>query len=310
MSQPRRQKTSPAPDGKFFPIRTIATLTGVNPITLRAWERRYGLIKPVRTPKGHRLYAREHIDLIHRVLTLLDKGMSISRVRHALEGRSAPASGKSDPWAPYRTRMIGAVVEFDELTLDETYNEALSLYPLEWVTRRLLVPLLVELGERWETTEGSVAEEHFFAFYLRNKLGARFHHRARLAAGPRFLGACVPGEQHEIGLMLFALAAHEAGLQAVLLGANTPLEGLPLAAKRAGVDAIVLAGAVDAAPEAWRESLAQLVAGVKVPVLVGGGVSVHQHDIIVAAGAIALGDDIAAGVRRLKESIGHQEKKS
>ena len=83
--------------------------------------------------------------------------------------------------------------------------------------------------------------------------------------------------------MLFALAAHEAGLQSVLLGANTPLEGLPLAAKRASVDAIVLAGAVDAASEAWRESLAQLVARVNVPVLVGGGVSVHRHDIIVAA---------------------------
>ena len=90
MSQPRREKTSPAPDGELFPIRTIATLTGVNPITLRAWERRYGLINPVRTPKGHRLYARAHIDLIHRVLTLLDKGMAISQVQHALEGKSAP----------------------------------------------------------------------------------------------------------------------------------------------------------------------------------------------------------------------------
>ena len=160
MSQPRRQKTGPAPDGELFPIRTIATLTGVNPITLRAWERRYGLIKPVRTPKGHRLYAREHIDLIHRVLTLLDKGMSISRVRHALEGKSAPASGKSDPWEPYRPHdRCGRRVR--RAHARETYNEALSLYPLELVTRRLLVPLLVELGERWETAKGSVAEEHF-----------------------------------------------------------------------------------------------------------------------------------------------------
>ena len=64
----------------LYPIRTVSSLTGVNSITLRAWERRYGLIKPVRTPKGHRLYTQNDIDLIQQVLELLDKGISIGQV--------------------------------------------------------------------------------------------------------------------------------------------------------------------------------------------------------------------------------------
>ena len=119
---------------------------------------------------------------------------------------------------------IGAIIRFDEPGVEDTYNEAMSLYPIAEVTSKLVVPLLRELGRRWETAEGSVAEEHFFSVYLRNKLGARFHHRPTLpAAAPRLLAACVPGEHHEIGLLLFALAAHEAGLRVVLLGADVPL---------------------------------------------------------------------------------------
>ena len=56
----------------LYPIGTVADLTGVNAITLRAWERRYGLFEPVRKGSGHRLYTQEHIDLITRVVGMLD----------------------------------------------------------------------------------------------------------------------------------------------------------------------------------------------------------------------------------------------
>ena len=93
-------------------------------------------------------------------------------------------------------------------SLESVYNEALSHYPIKVVTERLIGPLLHELGERWVKDMGSIAEEHFFGFYLRNKLGARFHHRQRNAGGPRLLMACLPGERHEVGLLLLC-----AGLQ-------------------------------------------------------------------------------------------------
>lgn len=298
----KKNQTSALPaDSEFYPIRTVATLTGVNAITIRAWERRYGLIKPVRTDSGHRVYTRADIDNIHRIVALLDKGVAISQVRHTLDSaeQGAARTDEAGPWAGFRDRMIVAITQFDENRLEDTYNEVLALYPTDLVTRKILVPLLVELGKRWESAEGSVAEEHFFGVYLRSKLGARFHHRQRNNTGPKLLAACLPGEQHEIGLLLFALAAHEQGYRLVLLGANMPLADLPLAAKHSKSDAIVLSGSVEPNAHLFSEQLPALVAAADMPVFVGGLTAVRRYDEIVAAGALPLGNDIAHGLQRI-----------
>lgn len=301
----KTSKQAAAEQPELYPIRTVATLTGVNPITLRAWERRYGLIRPVRTDSGHRLYTRDNIDTIHKVVGLLDKGMAISQVQHALSSVPADTAHAAEPgpWAGYREQMIAAISQFDENRLEDLYNQIMALYPNDLVTRNVLLPLLVELGVRWETAEGSVAEEHFFGVYLRNKLGARFHHRHRHPGGPRLLAACLPGEQHEIGLLLFALAANDAGFRLVLLGSDMPLADLPHAARRAQCDAIVLSGSIEPGPTVLGQDLPQLVAAVEQPVFVGGLTSVRDHDAIAAAGALALGNDIAAGLRRIGETL-------
>ena len=129
--------------------------------------------------------------------------------------------------------------------LEEIYNHVLSLYPIGVVTRKLLTPLLNELGRRWESGRGGVAEEHFFAFYLRNKLGARYHHRTRSNGGPLLLIAGLPGEHHEFGLLLFSLAAHEAGYRIIPLGADMPLGELVAVARKKACSAIVLSGALE-----------------------------------------------------------------
>lgn len=292
------------PGAELFPIRTVSSLTGVNAITLRAWERRYGLIRPVRTPTGHRLYRREDIDVIHRAVALIDKGISIGQVKRSLE--LSPADErmeKQSQWPRHQARMVSAISRFDEDELEDAYNDVLSLYPIEQVTQSLLLPLLRELGRRWETEEGSVAEEHFFAVYLRNKLGARFHHRARGNAGPRLLTACLPGEQHEIGLLLFALTAIDSGLRPVLLGANTPLSELAVAAKRARCQAVVLSGSMSPQRSVLREELPRLVAALDIPVFVGGAVSVREHDAIVSAGAKPVGSELSLGTDRIRDAL-------
>lgn len=286
----------------LFPIRTVAMLTGLKPVTLRAWERRYGLVTPVRTATGRRMYTRDHVDALHRIRALLDKGISIGQVS-ASPASKVRRERSPDPWHALRKRMAAAVSRFDEPGLEDAYEEALAAHPLDRVTRRLLVPLLAELGDRWESSAGSVAEEHFFAMYLRNKIGARFHHRTQLGAGPVLLGACAPGEHHEIGLMLFALEAHAAGMRSVLLGANMPLEELPLACRRAACDAIVISSSIELRPAFLREELPALLRRAGKPVFVGGEASVRQRDEIVAAGATPLGTEIALGVRRIRDSL-------
>ncbi len=302
----------PSTAGAHLPIRTISSLTGVNAITLRAWERRYGLIRPQRTAKGHRLYTHQHVELIRRVLALVDRGVPISRVSALLEAepetrRTAPDRG---PWSDYVERMAAAIARFDEPELDRVYDEALSVHPIEQVTQHAVLPLLVRLGERWKKVAGAIAEEHFFAMYLRSKLGARLQHRMRYAAGPRIVAACAPGEQHEIGLLIFALEAHAAGLRTVLLGADTPLDDIAIAQKRSRSDAIVISSSVDPAPGLVERALPKLVRQANVPVFIGGATAMRHRQALASAGAIVLGKELEDGVRLIKITLLQKESRS
>jgi DNA-binding transcriptional MerR regulator/methylmalonyl-CoA mutase cobalamin-binding subunit len=293
------------PGEKLYTIGTVSKLTGVGAITLRAWERRHGLIEPVRKDSGHRLYTREHIDQINRITALTQQGIRISQISPGMleSDLSAGADSEPDVWQSYLNNMIVAIVTFNEERLEEMYNEALSLYPIGLVTRNLLAPLLIELGLRWADEEGSIAEEHFFSFYLRNKLGARYHHRSRGNSGPLVLLAGLPGEHHDIGLLLFALAAHESGYRVIPLGANMPLDELAIVAKEKDCSAILLSGAVEPSLQTLAKELPALVREAGVPVLVGGLSSVYSCDAINRAGARALGRDIDHGLQMLDASL-------
>jgi DNA-binding transcriptional MerR regulator/methylmalonyl-CoA mutase cobalamin-binding subunit len=294
------EKTMQNKPQDLFPIRTVASLTGVNSITLRAWEKRYGLIKPVRTPKGHRLYTQANVDMINDVVATLAKGIPISQVSQALQQRRAVAQeNPGDAWRVNINRMIAAISRFDEEALNHIYNDALALYPIDIVTDRLIVPLMEEIGRRWETEQGSIAEEHFFGVFLRNKLGARFHHGMSNIVGPRILAACLPGENHENGLLLFTLSAQSRGLRVTLLGANMPVEDIPMAAARSKSEGIVLSGSVRLDLKRLLLDIERLVKTVDVPVFIGGRVSSIFFDDIIRIGAIPLGDDISQGIKRI-----------
>lgn len=297
-------------EAALFPIRTVSELTDVNPITLRAWERRYGLLEPVRKASGHRLYTHEHIDLITRVVGLLDRGMRIGQVKAQLEAEANARLATStenvvvnDTWRRYGERMIAAIIQFNEAGLEETYGSALSMYPMDEVTEKLLMPLLQELGRRWEKGEGSIAEEHFFGFYIRNKLGARFHHRPKTKTGPKILLSCLPGDRHETGLLLFALAASSAGYQTILLGTDMPIEDLPAVATKTGCQAIILSGVLQPGSELLNHALPRLVGQSKVPVFLGGHASVKVHDAVRRAGIKVLGTDLNTGLARLCDVV-------
>lgn len=284
-------------NGGLYPIGTVSEITGVNSVTLRAWERRYGLIQPERTPKGHRMYSQTDVDRIQHIVEQLGKGIAISRVAESLNSLPTQENTEADIWEQYQSHMIEAISQFDESVLNDVYNEAMSLYPVDIVTRQLLTPLLKHLGKRWQTSEGSVAEEHFFSVFMRNKLGARFHHRNRRNTGPRLIAACLPGEHHEFGLLLFALSAHARGYRLILLGANMPLAELPHVIQRTHSQGVVLSGSVQMDTASFKTELQNLAHASSVPVFVGGHVTDAYRDVIARAGATPLPEDLFAALR-------------
>ncbi len=272
-----------------IPIRLLSELTGVAATTLRAWERRYKLLSPKRTAKGHRLYSQSDVELVKEVVARLQGGMSISEAIRLQRqpGAAAPPSEVVSQWPTFQRRMLQAIESFDEAKLDACYNEALSLYPFALVSESLVVPILTALGERWQQRPNGIAEEHFFTAYLRNKLGARLHHEANRKHGSLILIACLAGELHEIGILLFAIEAVSRGYRLLYLGPNSPLAQLPAVAHRAGAAAIVLSGT--SAPLAEVKENWSVLQETEIPLFVGGRFSVEHKDWLTRHNSIALG---------------------
>lgn len=292
----------------MYPIRTVAQLTGVKPVTLRAWERRYGLVVPARSESGHRLYTKDDISSIHQILEWLEQGVAIGQVKAQLSAISAD-SGDADGastgvWPAWQERILAGIHHFDETRVDSVYSEALAVYPVDVVTVNLLLPVLREFGERWQRIQGGIAEEHFFASYLRNKLGARIHHQAHPLNAPSIVVACLPGELHELGAILFALHCSHHGMRPIFMGANLPMTELIPAALRSKADAIVLSGTVSSvSPGIWGE-LATIIPSLGIPVFIGGRISAIELDQIRRCDAIPLGNEILTGHHKLVEHLG------
>lgn len=138
--------------GAGYGIQAVADRCGVNPVTLRAWERRYGLIKPARTTSGHRRYSDEDVARIRAILGWLDRGLPIGQVRQMLDGEgtaAAPASALDA--VPWRTAVDEALVALDTLNsrrLEQLFNRLTGEYPLSRVFALFCDPLLESLRIR------------------------------------------------------------------------------------------------------------------------------------------------------------------
>ncbi len=160
----------------WLPIREIARRTGVNAVTLRAWERRYGLLVPKRTPKGHRLYSEAHVVRVQQILAWIARGVAVSQVKGLLDEQRPAAVPSDTPWQGIHQEMMDAIGRLASRALDEAYNRAASLYPPRVLLDQLLWPLLRELERLSQATDDGRLQQVFFQSWLRSKLGARIYH--------------------------------------------------------------------------------------------------------------------------------------
>lgn len=158
----------------YFPIRVVSSETGVNAITLRAWERRYGLITPKRTAKGHRLYTEDDIRLVKQVVSLLERGIPISQAKAMLdhgdldpittEFESAPSADAPRSWADYRDQLAAAIENLDDNALSLLFEELTQFFPVDICLRHLFIPYLERLKETTKTPLGYSYKQFYKAF--------------------------------------------------------------------------------------------------------------------------------------------------
>lgn len=149
---------SPSPEEGIYPIREVSRLTGVNVVTLRAWQRRYGLVQPARTEKGHRLYSEQDIRQIGEILSWLERGVSIGQVKGLLsEPQAQPVS---DHWQQTLEQFSQALLAFNQRKAEAELNDLLASYPFELVRSRVLQPLVERLLGLWrERPDGELLQQ-------------------------------------------------------------------------------------------------------------------------------------------------------
>ncbi|HEX6749846.1 MAG TPA: MerR family transcriptional regulator [Longimicrobium sp.] len=211
-----------------YRIKRVAHLTGINPATLRAWERRYNLIAPGRTESGYRVYSDEDVAMLSRIKQLTDEGLTIgeaiARVRRAFA--PLPATAQAPELGEVRRQVRDALLHLDRQGALTAYERLGHLAP-ERRAEDVLLPVMREIGDLWEEARAVVAQEHFASAFVREKLAEMMGELdTGVAPGPEGVCAGAPGDLHELGLMACAVKLASAGWKVLYLGADVPLEDI------------------------------------------------------------------------------------
>lgn len=251
-------------------IGELSRRVGVGPDRLRAWERRYGLLRPARTAGGFRLYSGEDEQRVRDMQAQLAGGLSAAEAAEVVlaDRRSSAPSAQLDE---LRTRLAAALAGFDDAGANAVLDRLFAVHGPEATMRDVIFPGLRVLGEAWERAEIDVGQEHFASNLLQSRLLGLvpgWDH----GGGPRAVLACAPGELHTLALTGLGVALRNRGWRVTYLGADTPIEMVARTAATLSPQIVVLSSTMGDGLPAFEAELRALAASVRLA-LAGAGVS-------------------------------------
>jgi len=240
-------------------IGELSRRVGVSPELLRAWERRYGLLRPTRSQGGFRLYSTADEQRVRRMLALQQQGLSPAVAARTVAGEADAADDASAavPAEALRQALAEALDRFDEAAANRAFDRALGTLSLDTLLREIVLDYLTDLGERWSAGQATVAQEHFATNVLRGRLLGLARDWGQ-GGGPLALLACPPGELHDLGLICFGLALRARGWRIAFLGADTPIDTLTQTADDLHPDLVVLSATTQQRLSRVRSELREL----------------------------------------------------
>jgi DNA-binding transcriptional MerR regulator/methylmalonyl-CoA mutase cobalamin-binding subunit len=304
----------------MYNIKEAAARTGVSVPVLRAWERRYGIVSPDRTPGGYRLYDDEALRRVRTMRRLVDEGWSPSNAAAAITtgrvepdtlaspasagGRAADSAGSAD--GRYRERFVGAAAVLDGRSVEAVLDEMFATATFERVAEDHLLPALRDLGAAWSEGRVPVAGEHLASNAVYRRLGAAFQAAGRVAAADRpVLIGLPPGARHELGAMIFAVAARRAGVPILYLGADLPIDDWLTAAEATNARAAIV-GAPTAADADAALAVADALRRVRPGMLValgGAGLAAIRAGATSTESTVRLPEELEPAVAALADAL-------
>ncbi|MHC8304281.1 MerR family transcriptional regulator [Pseudomonas sp. PB3P13] len=296
------------PPEQLYPIREVARLTGVNPVTLRAWERRYGLIHPTRTESGHRLYSMSDIERVRSILDWIDRGVAVSKVGKIL-AKAAPLQGLSHiiprelvhaDHAQWQDQLQSAVSAFDVVQLDQVYGQIFSSYPLSVVFQDILLPVWKRLQQRQQAF-GHVSEWFFFDGFLRSRVVQRLS-LTRVTPGSRVVVCALSDRCQELELLVAALLLSNSDYALQVMAVGQPFDELTLVCERIKPQALVLFS--NHAPAAQLpQQLKRLALSIDCQLLLAGEVAELAQENLLGTAIGCLGNEGTQMRQRLKQFL-------
>lgn len=227
----------------YIRIGELSRRTGVSPELLRAWERRYGLFEPDRSPGRFRLYSDADVSRVEAMRSQIAHGLSAAEAARLVLAADPSSASRSDdaPALEQPMRALSdALVAFDEARAHAALDQLIASLSLETFLRTVVLPLLQEIGEGWERGEITIAQEHFASNVIRGRLMALGRGWGR-GTGRHALLAAPAGEQHDLGLVVLALMLRDHGWRVTFLGADAPISTITDTARRVLPEVVVLA---------------------------------------------------------------------
>ena len=227
--------------GYLLRIGELSKRAGVSPELLRAWERRYGLLRPTRSAGGLRLYTSGDLERVRLMRQHLAGGLAAAEAAAAALGTVVAEEAAPPALSPaaVRAALAEALDRFDEPRAQALLDRLLAVATVDMLLSEVVLPYLSELGERWARGDASVAQEHFASGVLRGRL-LGIARGWGLGVGPAAVLACLPGEQHDLGLIAFGLALHTRGWRILYLGPDAPIETVEEASRHLQPSLVVL----------------------------------------------------------------------
>jgi MerR family transcriptional regulator, light-induced transcriptional regulator len=253
-----------------YPIRAVARMTGLSVDTLRAWERRYEAVVPGRGQRG-RVYTDRHVDRLKLLSGLVAAGHAIGSIAALPDAalRKLRSGDSLTPAGPPRdqvdgTPLVRAVQAYDLRAIELRLHRLAVLMPTPDLIFEVILPLLRDVGARWEAGQVTPAQEHLVSGVVRNVLGALLRVMPRPARGAPLVFATPAGERHELGLLCGALLAASAGHTVAYLGPDLPAGEIARAARRTEAQTLVLAGTASGVDYAELRTLRRLPASMAI----------------------------------------------
>ncbi|MGA9237129.1 MAG: MerR family transcriptional regulator [Desulfobacterales bacterium] len=240
-----------------YAIRYVSQRTGLTPHVIRAWEKRYQAVVPLRSPKNRRLYSEDDVGRLQLLKRVTDAGHNISQVAELdsselseLAQQEAPMS----PWASinngrrlqlkaaqdYRSECLSAVINLDPDRLNWSYDQAAVDLTRSALLKEIIVPLFAEIGSLWRNGSLKIINEHMATSVTRTLLLNMLRATAVSDSAPRIVIATAAGQWHDLGALTVALTAAEYGWRPLYFGPDLPVEEIAAAARQTSARAVAI----------------------------------------------------------------------